>query len=157
MGGSQVENALARPGRDHLHETQQVLVRVAESKPAADARLEQGGRPRYVERHHALVGIPDIYHAVDMFVRGLHLQDAEQLIPIRFERVKGQIRIGLIKIFCDNRFYPTLVDRLRFGWVEFLIPGILVITQQEDDLLLFAGLEGNLDTVRPNRLPAMSD
>ena len=50
--------------RDQVHESQQVLVRVAEAHPPPDAGLEQRCRARQVERDHALVRVPDVDHPV---------------------------------------------------------------------------------------------
>ena len=40
LGGGDVEDPLARPVRNHVHEAEQVLVRVAEAHAPADAGLE---------------------------------------------------------------------------------------------------------------------
>ena len=69
--------------RDHVDEAEQVLVRVAEAHPAPDPGLEHRGRARQVERHHALVRVPGVDHAVDVLVAGRHLEGRRAARPTR--------------------------------------------------------------------------
>ena len=87
-----VEDPLAGPLRDHVDEAEQVLVRVAEAHAAPDPGLEQRGRARQVERDHALVGVPDVDHPVEVLVAGLDLERPEQLVPDRAQRRRRRPR-----------------------------------------------------------------
>ena len=82
LRGGDVEDAFAGAGRNHLDEAEQVLVRIAEAEAAADAGFVERRRARHVERGHALVGVPDVDHAVGVDVGRLHLVNAEQAVPI---------------------------------------------------------------------------
>ena len=73
LGRGEVENALAGAFGHHVHEAEKILVGIAESEAPADAGFEGRGRARHVEGRHALIGVPDIDHAVGMLVRRRHL------------------------------------------------------------------------------------
>ena len=104
LRGRDVEDAFARAGRHHLDKSEQVLVRVAEAQAAADARFVERRRARHVERGHALVGVPDVDHAVGVDVGRLHLINAEQAVPILPQGLKGRRDILAVEIFRDDRF-----------------------------------------------------
>ncbi len=59
----------ARPLRYEVNEAEKILIGVTETHAMTDARLEVRGAPRHVERHHALVRVPDVDHAVELRVR----------------------------------------------------------------------------------------
>ena len=153
----QVEDALPRARRDHVHKTEQVLIRVAKAHAAPDARLVERSRARHVERDHALIGVPDVDHAVRVSVRRADLQDAEQAIPIRPQRIEGGVHVGLVEILGDDRLDRTLVDRLRVRRIELFVGRIFVVSQHKDDLACLARLERHLDVMRSDGLPAVRD
>ena len=157
LRGRQVDDALAGARRVHLDESQQVLIGVAEAQAAADARLVERRRARHVERRHALVGVPDIHHAVGVRIGSPHVENAEQSVPVSAQFVERRIRVGWIQVLRDDRLYRLLVDRLRAGRVELLIARILVIAQQEDDLLRLPGLQRELDLMRADGRPPVRD
>ena len=152
-----VDDALARALGHHVHEAEQVLVRVAEAHAAADARLVQRGRARHVERHHALVGVPDVDHAVDVLVGRLHLDDAEQVRPVGPQRFERGVDVDRLQVSGDDRLDRALVDRLRAGRIELVVARVLVIAEDEDDRALLARLERQAHLMRAHRLPAVSD
>ena len=88
LRGRDVEDAFAGAGGDHLDEAEQVLVGIAEAEAAADAGFVERGRARHVERGHALVGVPDVDHAVGVDVGRLHLINAEQCVPVLAQRLR---------------------------------------------------------------------
>jgi hypothetical protein len=153
----QVEDALAGARRNHVDEAEQVLVGVAEAKAAADAGLIERRRARHVEGRHALVGVPDVHHAVGVDVGGVHLEDAEGFHPVLAQALEGRVSLFGVEIFGDDRLDRGLVDGLRAGRVEFLIDGILVVAEHEDDLAGLAGLQFELDLVGADGRPAVSD
>ena len=152
-----VQDALARPRRHHVDEAEQILVGVAEPHPAADPRLEVRRRPGHVERDHALVRVPDVDHPVGVLVGRGHLEDAERPFPVRAQIGERRVRGRGVKVLRNDRFDGPFVDRLRAGRIELGICRVFVVPQQEDDLPAFAGLEGQLDVVRADRLPAVGD
>ncbi len=91
-----------------------------------------------------------------MDVRGIHLQDAQQIIPIGTQGVEGGIRLCRVQVLRYNRLNRPLVDALRAGRIELLVLRIFVVTQQEDDLAAFARLQGDPHVMRAHRRPAVS-
>ena len=98
LRGGQVEDALAGARRDHVHEAEQVLVGVAEAQAAADAGFEERRRARHVERGHALVGVPDVDHAVGVHVGRVDLADAEQAVPVGAQLLEGRVGRGGVEV-----------------------------------------------------------
>ena len=119
--------------------------------------LKGRGRARDVEGHHHLVGIPDVDHPVGVFVRGGDREGAQQLVPMRTQRLKGLLHLIDLAIARDDRLRPALVDDWRVGGIELLRAGILGIAQQEDHLALFAGGKLEADVMCADRLPAVGD
>ena len=110
----------ARSG-DHVHEPEQVLVGVAEAHPAADPRLEHRRRARQVERDHALVGVPDVDHPVDVLIAGV---DLERVRAVSASRRGARRRLApprRLEPFADHRADARLVERLGAGRVELAI------------------------------------
>ncbi len=147
-----VEDALFRARGDQVHEAQQVLVRVAEAHAAADPGLEVGGRARHVEGHHALVGVPDVDHAVEALVSRFHRVLREHLRPVVAECLEGGVRLrrrlearqqlpsaGLVH---DPGPLPLLRDR------------VLDVAEDEDEGLLLARSQIHGQLVRADRRPA---
>ena len=157
LGGGQIEDALAGARRGHVHKAQQVLIGVAEAQAAADAGLVEGRRARHVEGGHALVGIPDIDHAVGVHVGGIDLEDAQQAVPVLAQLLEGRVGLLGVEILGDGRLDGLLVDGLRAGRIELFGDGILVVAEDEDDLAGLAGRQFELDLMRADRRPAMGD
>ena len=141
LRGGQIEHALAGARGNHLDEAEQVLVGIAETQAASDAGFVEGGRTRHIERGHALVGVPDVDHAVGVQVRGLHLDASRASRPNTPERAEGRIRVVRLRYFAISGLHGLFVDRLRSRRIELAVRGIFLIAEQEDDLFGFAGLE----------------
>ena len=90
----EIEDAFARARRHHVHEAQQILVGIAEAQPAPDARFVERCRARHIERRHALVGVPDVDHAIGVDVGRLDLADAEQSVPVGAQPVEGGVDVA---------------------------------------------------------------
>ena len=90
----EVEYAFARAAGNHVDKAEQILVGIAEAEAASDARFVERGRARHVERGHALVGIPDVHHAIGVHVGRVHLEEAEQFIPVLTKLFEGGVGIG---------------------------------------------------------------
>jgi len=157
LGGRQVQHPLAGALRHHVDEAEEVLIGIAEAEAAADAGLVEGGRARHVESGHALIGVPDIDHAVGMFIGSLDLAEAEDAVPIDAQGRKGLLHLLGFEIAGDDRFDQFLVDGLRAGGIEFFILRIFLIPQQKDHLAGLAGIEIQLDMMGADRSPAVSD
>ena len=91
LGRSQVQDSLPGSRRDHVDEAQQILGGVTETHAAANTRLEEGCRTGHVKGHHALVGIPEVDHAIGVFVGRLHLVGRQQLAPAGAQRLEGRV------------------------------------------------------------------
>jgi hypothetical protein len=72
-----IQDTLAGAFGDHVNEAEQILGRITEAHAAPDAAFEVGCRAAHVERHHALVGIPDVDHAIGVLVGRGHLDLAQ--------------------------------------------------------------------------------
>ena len=82
LGGGNVQDAFPRPLGDHVDEAQQVLTGVTEAHAPAHAAFEVAGGTAHVEGDHALVLVPDVYHAVQLLVAGGHLIAVQQPAPM---------------------------------------------------------------------------
>ena len=155
LRGRDVEDAFAGAGRDHLDKAQQVLVRITETQTPADAGFVERRRARHVERGHALVGVPDVDHAVGVDVGRLHVINAEQAVPIFPQRLEGGGDVFAFEIFRNDRFDGFFVDGLGVRRVEFFVHRIFVVAEDKDDFLRFAGLQIHFDVMRTVRRPAV--
>ena len=153
----EIEDPLAGPLRHHVHEAQQILVGITEAHAAADPRLEERRRSRQVERDHALVRVPHIDRAIDVRVRGRHLQRLEQAVPVRaqlLERERGSRRIEVAR---EHRPRAGLRDRLRAGWIELRVAGVLRVAEDEDDLATLTRFELEGHVMGSARRPPVRD
>jgi len=157
LRGCHVQDALARSFGDHVQESQQILCRIPEAHAAANARFEVGGRARHIEGDHTLVGVPDVDHAVGVFIRAGDLELAQKLFPIRFEAVERLFHFGGVQVFCDHRFDRAFVDGLAAGRVKFLVYRVFLIAQHKDHRSGFTGGQVHLDVMRADGLPAVRD
>ena len=157
LGRGDVEDPPAGPLGDHVHEPQQVLVRVAEPHAAPDARFERRGRARQVERDHALVGVPHVDHAVDVLGRRGDLQRAEQVVPVAAQAPEGGVDLVDPEVAVDDTAHAPLVDRLGPGRVELRVGRVLRVAEHEHDLADLTGAQAQLDVVRAARRPAVGE
>ena len=110
LGRGDVDDALAGPLGDEVHEAQQVLVRVAKPHAAADARLEIRGAARHVEGDHALVRVPDVDHAVELLVARFERVFREHPGPMLRELGERGIDLRVGRKRLDERLGAGLVD-----------------------------------------------
>ena len=122
LRGRQVENPPPGLGGYLMDETQQVLVGIPEAHAAADPGLEIGGASRQVERHHALVLVPYIDHAVELGVVGCHRIRREQLAPSAGQRPEAFINGLLVGETRDESPGMPLVDDA--GRLPFVVFGV---------------------------------
>jgi hypothetical protein len=157
LGGGDVEDSLAGARGNHVDESEEILVRVAEAHAPADARLEAGRGARHVERHHALVGVPDVDHPVHVLAAGTDLEDAQHLRPVVAQVCERLLHGGRLQVAGDDRLDPLLVDRLRVGRIELVVLGVLLVAEQDDHFLRLAGRKVQLDVMGAHRLPPVGD
>ena len=155
LGAGQVEDALPGAPGGELDRPEEVLARVAEPHAAGDPGLVGGDRAAHVERHHALVGVPDVDHPVGVVVGDGHGQHAEQVVPVLPQVRDGGAHGPRVQPAVDHRPDARLVDQA--GRVELGVARVLPVAEDEDDLLLLAGFEREPDVVRAVRRPAVRD
>ena len=68
LGRRDIQDALPCPVRRLVDKAQQILRAVAEAQTAADAAFKQRRAAGHVESDHALIRVPDIDHAGELFV-----------------------------------------------------------------------------------------
>ena len=128
LGGGNVQNALPRAGGDQMHKAEQILTGIAEAHAAAGAALIIAGRAAHVEGDHALVLVPGIDHAVELFIAALDRVGGQQVVPVVVQ--PGKCRIDL------RVFY---------------------IAQNKNQAAAFAGLQGDIDLMHANGCPAVGN
>ncbi len=147
-----VDDALACAVGDQMHETEQILAGIPKAHTAPDAGFIVGGRTAHVERHHALILVPDVDHAVDLLVGGLNDIAAKQVSPVVVQLRKRPVDSGVSVVLCDHRVGGLLVHDVRR--LKFLPDRIFQITQQEYIRRFFPGSERDVDLVCGDRRPA---
>ncbi len=155
--GCQIEKPFARPLRDEMDEPQQILIRVAETHAAPDTAFKIRSRTTHIEGDHGLIGVPNIDHAIRMRIGRVDLQSIQQSIPVDPQRLKRPFDFIRIQIFFQDGKHAAFVDGLGIGRIEFCVPWILVIPENEDDRFLFPRFQSHTDLMGTNRLPAMRD
>ncbi len=155
LGAGQVEDALPGALGRELHRPEEILARVAEPHTAGDPGLVGGHRAAQVERHHALVGVPDVDHPVGVVVGHGHRQHAEQVVPVRPEVGQGAPHGPRVEPAVDHRPDAGLVDQA--GGLELSVARVLPVAEKEDDLLLLARFECEPDVMRAVRRPAVRE
>ena len=138
-----------------MNEAHQVLVGVAEAHAAANPAFEEGGAAAHIESHHTLVLVPDIGHSVHTAVRGADTETPKQVFP-----VESELAEGFVSFFAA---VEALYHLLGCGSVEQSVRGelfflwVLHIAQYEDQAAAFARSKGQIQEVRGNGAPAVSD
>ena len=151
----QVEDPLTCACRNHVHKSQQVLVRVAETQASPNARLERRSRARQIECGHALVRVPDIHHAIRVHIGRVDLEDAEKFVPVRAKAIEGRVGLPNPEIPRDHRLCQLLVDGLRTGGIELLVLRVFLVAENEDDLPRFSCGQVELYLMRADGRPSM--
>ena len=114
------------------------MVRIAEAHATAYTALEERCRTREVERHHALILVPDVHHPVELVITSLHLIYIKEGIPILAERSKCLVDLlGGIE-FGNQGVGLLLVDHLRC--LKLLVLLILNVAEEEYEVFRLARL-----------------
>ncbi len=133
LSGRDVDDALAGTFRDLMDEAEQILVRVPEAHASPDTGLEVRCTARHVERDHALVGVPDVDHAVELLVRRLDLVHPEQAVPVLTQLGEGFLHFRVAIEVRDHGVGALLVDDAR--GLELFRHGVLDVAQHERERL----------------------
>ncbi len=168
-----VDDACAGTLRNLVHETGQILIRVAEAHSASYTTLEKRGRTREIECDHTLVLVPDIDHTVETRFGTFEHKTTKQSIPHRpefrqrtFDILVGsetrhqctclvfieQSHIGCLR---GNKLSGTL--SCKFGFAELIHIIVLDISKHENQTAFTAGSQFNVDAVGGYRTPPMGD
>src|SRR5699024_5523559 len=89
-----VDDPLSGPLRYNVYKAVEVLAGIPEAHAPTGAGFVIGSGAAHVKGHHTLVLMPDVDHAVELFVVGLELEFAQQLIPVAREGFLGLIHSG---------------------------------------------------------------
>ena len=156
LRGGDIDDTLLRAVRNLMHETEDVLVGIAEAHAAADAGFEVRRGARQVEGNHALILVPDIDHAVNLVVGRLNIQDSEKLVPggAKLCHACGNLLRSVVFLHHGKRL--GLVDGLAVS-LKLLVRRHLNVAEDEDKGLRLAGSKGNLLKMRSNRSPAVGE
>ena len=92
-----------------------------------------------------------------MFIRRIHLQVVQQVIPVGAQGIKGGVSLGRVQVAGDDRLDRALVDRLRARRVKLIVAGVFVVAQHEGQAAAFARFQRQLDMVGADGRPAVRD
>ena len=167
-----INNTLASAFGHLMHETNKVLVRIAETHTSAYTTLKERSRTREVEGDHTLILIPDIHHAVQTFISTRKHKLIEQVVPHQLEFLKCSIH-GLYRSETGNAFLCFLlidkrnVRRLRSDefatlltrqilCTELLLLRIFYVAEEENIIFGLTRSKGQFDIMRCDGAPAVS-
>jgi hypothetical protein len=108
-------------------------------------------------RHHALVRVPDVHHAIGVLARRPNAHGVEQIRPVVAEQAEGALDLLRPQVLLDQGTHPLLVDRLRAGRIELGVGRVLPVPENEDDLTRLARTQLELDVMRADRGPSVRD
>ena len=155
LGGGNVQNALPRAGGDQMHKAEQILTGIAEAHAAAGAALIIAGRAAHVEGDHALVLVPGIDHAVELFIAALDRVGGQQVVPVVVQPGKRRIDLRIRGIAGRHRLGAGLIDDAGRG--PLLVLWVFYIAQNKNQAAAFAGLQTDFDLMHANGCPAVGN
>ena len=167
-----IDDALTCTAGNLMHKAYKVLVTIAEAHATPHTALEERSRTREVESNHALILIPDVYHAVHALVGTGNGELRQQLIPHLMQLVKSSIDslyssealndgMSLLLIYNSTikgakRGDEVALQRTAWSGGELLLLLILGIAQQEDKVATLTRLQRYLNVMRGDGAPAVS-
>ena len=155
LRGGDIEDPSPGTLRDDVDEPQQVLVRVPEPHPPADARLEHRRRAGQVEGHHALVGIPGVDHAIDVLVARRDLERPESRLPRRSQGGQVVVDLGRRPVELDDGPCARRVRMPRTRRIELAVWRVLRVAEQERHVTCRPRRQLERGLERTDRLPAV--
>ena len=154
LGGSDIDDTFLCAIRDLVYEAQHVLVGIAEAHTTADTGFEIGCGTGQVEGHHALILVPDVDHTVNTLIRSIHIQDAQQLIPVSTQLLHAVCELLRSGVFVDHCLGFYLVDGLAVGF-KLLILRHLHVAEYKYQSLGLTRLQSDLLEVGCDGSPAV--
>ena len=155
LGGGDIQNALPGTGGDDMHKAQQILTAVPEAHAASGTAFVVAGGAAHVKGDHALVLMPDVDHAVQLFLTGFQMVGGQQLFPVGAQGGAGCIDLCIGGVALHHGMGAGLVDDARGN--ELFLLWVLDITQTKQDAAALAGGEGQVDVQRAHRCPAVGN
>ena len=155
LGGGDIQNALPGTGGDDVHKAQKILTAVPEAHAASGAAFVIAGRAAHVKGDHALVLMPDIDHAVQLFLAGFQMVGGQQLLPVGAQGDAGGIDLCVGGVARHHGVGAGLVDDTRRD--ELFLLRVFDVAQTEQDAAAFAGSKAQVDVQRTHRCPAVSN
>ena len=156
LGGSQVDQSISCSVRNLVDEAEDILVGITEAHASADTALEVGCGTGEIKGNHALILVPDIDHTVDLVIRGVDIEDAEELIPCRTQLSQTGSNLFRGIVLLDHLISLFLIDGNAVR-LELLVCGHFDITEDKDQRLCFAGCKCNFLIVGSDRRPAVCE
>ena len=154
LGGGNVQDAFPCPLEDHVDEAQQVLTGVTEAHAPAHTAFEVAGGTAHVEGDHALVLVPDVYHAVQLLVTGGHLIAVQQPAPMVPQGGKRPVKGCVGAVALHHGVGLFLVDDA--GSAPFGVLRIFNVAQAQQQGLGCAGGQRQRELHGAYRRPAVS-
>ena len=153
-----------------MNETEEILVTVAEAHASADTAFKIRSGAGHIKGNHALILVPDVYHAVYLFVGRINVILTEKAVPVHLEFSEKLIRLfGGVALF-DHLMSALLVDYIFLGicgsdelilgsevGCELFVNRVFNITEYENEILAFARFKVDLDIMGSDRRPAISN
>ena len=155
LGGGDIQNALPGAGGDDVHKAQQILTAVPEAHAASGTAFKVAGRAAHVKGDHALVLVPDVDHAVQLFLAGVQMVGGQQLLPVGAQGGAGGIDLCIRSVALHHGMGAGLVDDARCN--ELFLLRVLNVAQTEQDAAALAGGEGQVDVQCTHRCPAVGN
>ena len=150
-----IQNTFAGARGNQMHKAKQILCGIAEAHAAANAGFIVAGRTGHVERHHALILVPEVDHAVETRFAALHLIDGKQTIPIPGQLVKGRVKLRFAAELLHQLVGGRFIDDVRRD--ELLFLRILAVTQHKHETHAFARLQCAAQIVAADGRPSAGD
>ena len=155
LGGGDVQNALPRPARHQMHEAQQVLAGIPKAHAPAGAAFIIAGAAAHIERHHALVLVPDIDHTVQLFVAGAQRKARQQPIPVRGQRGQRGVNLRVRGIAGQHGAGAAFFHHAGRG--PFFPGRVFNISQYKNKAAAFARGQRHVQLMHAHRCPAVGD
>ena len=79
-----IKNSLAGAVRDQVYETEKILTGISEAHAPSCTGFKVRGGTGHIKGHHTLILVPDVYHAVKLFVSAFYGIAGQKFFPVVF-------------------------------------------------------------------------
>ena len=110
LGGSDINDPFSCPVRNQVHKAEKILTGIPKAHPPANTGFIIGSGTGHVKRHHTLILVPDIYHAVNLFVGRSDGIFPQKFLPVLIQLLKRLFHISVRLIPVKQRIGRLLVD-----------------------------------------------